>query len=268
MRHNVKIVQPCAASTFHPMGRRFCHARYHLNDIYMPESIRLAKRLVELTGCSRREAELYIAGGWVSVDGEVIEEPQFKVSEQCVTLHPDANLTPIEPATIIFHQPPLHAMTLDTICADNRSADDPSGIPLLRQHFYKLTACAPLERNASGLTVLTQDFRVLRKLTDDAATLEQEYIVEVAGERSPDILKLLNFGLKFNGKPLPPIKVSWQNETRLRFALKGVIPGQIAHACQAVGLELISLKRIRIGRLAMSKLPSGQWRYLMPHEKF
>jgi len=41
----------------------------------------------------------------------------------------------------------------------------------------------------------------------------------------------------YNGKALPPVKVSWQSETRLRFALKGVQSGQIAHMCQSVGLQ-------------------------------
>lgn len=247
---------------------RLQYTSYFPDTLFMTEPVRLAKRLVELVSCSRREAELYIAGGWVTVDGQVVEEPQFMVSEQIVELHPDANCTPIEPVTILFHQPPATEMTLDAICADTHSADDNSGIHLLRQHFFQLTPCTPLERNASGLLVFTQDFRVSRKLRDEAATIEQEYIVEVAGELIPDGLKLLNHGLKFNGKPLPLIKVSWQNETRLRFALKGVIPGQIAHACQAVGLQLLSMKRIRIGRVAMSKLPAGQWRYLMQHERF
>lgn len=56
----------------------------------MTDPIRLSKRLAELTACSRREAELYIEGGWVSVDGEVIEEPQFKVLDQRVELLPGA----------------------------------------------------------------------------------------------------------------------------------------------------------------------------------
>lgn len=232
----------------------------------MTDPIRLAKRIVELTSCSRREAEIYITGGWVMVDGNVVEEPQFMVTEQVVELHPDANLTPVAPATLLFHQ--TAEANPEAICRETRSVDDRSGIAPLRQHFYKLTVCAPLERGASGLTVLTQDFRVARKLLDDAATIEQEYIVEVAGELHPDGLKLLNHGLKYNGKPLPPVNVSWQNETRLRFALKGVIPGQIASMCAKVGLEVLSMKRIRIGRVAMAKLPSGQWRYLMQHERF
>jgi len=233
----------------------------------MTVTIRLAKRLIELVSCSRSEAELYIAGGWVMVDGQVIEEPQYMVSDaQVVELHHAANLIPIEPATMLIHKPAFADAV--QISAENRSADDTSGIYLLKQHLHRLTQCLPLERNAGGLQVFTQNFRVARKLTDEAATIEQEYIVEVEGELSAEGLKLLNHGLKFNGRMLPPIKVSWQNETRLRFALKGVIAGSVAHMCQAVGLKVIAMKRIRIGRVAMAKLPVGQWRYLMPHEKF
>ena len=233
----------------------------------MTVTIRLAKRLIELVSCSRSEAELYIAGGWVMVDGQVIEEPQYMVSDaQVVELHHAANLIPIEPATMLIHKPAFADAV--QISAENRSADDTSGIYLLKQHLHRLTQCLPLERNAGGLQVFTQNFRVARKLTDEAATIEQEYIVEVEGELSAEGLKLLNHGLKFNGRMLPPIKVSWQNETRLRFALKGVIAGSVAHLCQAVGLKVIAMKRIRIGRVAMAKLPVGQWRYLMPHEKF
>ena len=242
----------------------------------MTEPIRLAKRLAELVSCSRREAELYIAGGWVKVDGQVVEEPQFMVSEQKIELHPDASLTLAEPATILLHQPADTGMNagmannvaLQLIRAETRAADDPSGIHMLKQHFLRLTQHIPLERNASGMVIYTQDWRAARKLSDDAASLEQEYIVEVAGELPPDGLNLLNHGLTYNGRALSSIKVSWQNETRLRFALKGVQPGQIAHMCQSVGLQVLAMKRIRIGRVSMGKLPPGQWRYLMPHERF
>lgn len=240
----------------------------------MSDPVRLSKRLAELVTCSRREAELYIEGGWVTVDGQVVEEPQFKVSQQKIELHPEARLTPLEPVTILFHQPPGLDVgmgdnaTQPRVAADTHAADDHSGIAVHKGHFSRLTQTTPLEKGASGLQVFTQNWRVTRKLIDDVATIEQEYIVEVAGELAPDGLKLLNHGLSFNSRSLPPIKVSWQNETRLRFALKGAQPGQIAHMCQSVGLKVLAMKRIRLGRVSMAKLPPGQWRYLAPHERF
>jgi 23S rRNA pseudouridine2604 synthase len=234
----------------------------------MTSPVRLAKRLAELVSCSRREAELYIAGGWVMVDGQVVEEPQFMVSEQQVELLPKAKPTQLEPVSILFHQPPDNEFTLQMLSADTHAADDHSGIRILKYHFVHLSQCLPLEMNASGLLVCTQDFRVARKLNDDATTIEQEYVVEVAGELPPDGLKLLNHGLSYNGKALPPIKVSWQNETRLRFALKGVQNGQITHMCKSVGLQVLAMKRLRIGRVSMAKLQAGQWRYLSGYERF
>jgi 23S rRNA pseudouridine2604 synthase len=51
-------------------------------------------------------------------------------------------------------------------------------------------------------------------------------------------------------------------------ALKGALPGQIAHLCEAVGLQVLSMKRIRLGRVPLGKLPAGQWRYLREDERF
>ena len=242
----------------------------------MVEPVRLAKRLAEVVPCSRREAELFIEGGWVKVDGVVVLEPQFRISQQKIELHPDAKLEPLEPVTILFHQSPaidasmeaMKAMVPPQITFDNHAGDDPSGIRPMKRHFSKLTPILPLETNASGLLVFTQDWRVVRKLVDDAATVEQEYIVEVDGEPGAHGLKQLNHGISFHSRALPPAKVSWQNETHLRFALKSVQPGQIAHMCQSVGLQVRSMKRIRIGKVSMAKLLPGQWRYLPANDRF
>ncbi|HET9462405.1 MAG TPA: rRNA pseudouridine synthase [Thiobacillus sp.] len=240
----------------------------------MTDPIRLAKRVAELRACSRREAEQYIAGGWVRVDGTVIEEPQFRVTDQRIEIDPRADLSQAEPVTLLLHKPPGYrtgdgeqpASQLLTPAA-LWNGDD-SGIRPLKKHFAQLNLCAPLETDASGLVVFTQDWRVARKLTEDAATLEHEVVVEVAGEMAPNGLKRLNRGIPFQGRTPPTIKVSWQNETRLRVALKGAQPGQIAHLCEAVGLQVLSMKRIRLGRVPLGKLPVGQWRYLRGDERF
>jgi 23S rRNA pseudouridine2604 synthase len=240
----------------------------------MTDTIRLAKRVAELRGCSRREAELFISGGWVRVDGVVVEEPQFRVGDQRVDIDPQADLTQAEPVTLLLHKPPgYHTIAGDKPASQLLSAaslwdEDASGIRPLKKHFAQLTLCTPLETEASGLVVFTQDWRVARKLTEDAATLEHEVIVEVAGELAPNGLKQMNRGIPFQGRTPPAIKVSWQNETRLRVALKGAQPGQIAHLCEAVGLTVRSMKRIRLGRVPLGKLPPGQWRYLRGDERF
>ncbi|HSJ81982.1 MAG TPA: rRNA pseudouridine synthase [Thiobacillus sp.] len=240
----------------------------------MTDPVRLAKRVAELRSCSRREAEQYIAGGWVKVDGIVVEEPQFRVADQRIDIDPRADLAQAEPVTLLLHKPPGYRTTegeppaSQLLTPDTLWPDDRAGIRPLKKHFAQLTLCVPLETDASGLVVFTQDWRIARKLTEDAATLEHEVIVEVAGEMAPNGLKRLNRGIPFNGRTPPTIKVSWQNETRLRVALKGAQIGQIAHLCEAVGLQVLSMKRIRLGRVPLGKLPVGQWRYLLENERF
>ncbi|MBW8307900.1 MAG: rRNA pseudouridine synthase [Thiobacillus sp.] len=240
----------------------------------MTDPVRLAKRVAELRGCSRREAEQYIAGGWVKVDGIVIEEPQFRVADQRIDIDSHADLAQAEPVTLLLHKPPGYRTTegepsaSQLLTPDTLWPEDRAGIRPLKKHFAQLTLCGPLETDASGLVVFTQDWRIARKLTEDAATLEHEVIVEVAGEMVPNGLKRLNRGIPFNGRTPPTIKVSWQNETRLRVALKGAQIGQIAHLCEAIGLQVLSMKRIRLGRVPLGKLPEGQWRYLLEDERF
>ena len=233
----------------------------------MPEPVRLAKRLAEILPCSRAEAEQYIKGGWVTVDGVVVEEPQFRVLHQKIEVSKDASLLGPGAVTLLLHKPAGFEADLKQA---THSPDDRSSIKFLKKH---LTAelVTQLALPASGLVVFTDDWRVARKLQEDAATLEHEVVVEVSGSIKPGGLERLNridHGLTFNGKLLPPAKVSWQSEARLRFALKGELPGQIAYFCESVGLTIAGMKRLRIGRVAMNGLPIGQWRYLLPGERF
>ena len=246
---------------------------------------RLAKRVAEMVPCSRREAEQYIEGGWVSVNGVVVEEPMFRVADHKVEIDRNASLMELTDVTLLLHKPPGFDAVAELGEANKKikpaqqllqmtthAADDPSGTRVLKRHFAKLTATVPLETGASGLVVFTQDWRVLRKLEEDAGVIEQEVIVEVAGEVAPGVLRRLNQGLDSERQTLPPVKVSLNStsdtSSKLRFALKGVHPGLIAFLCERVGLEVLSMKRLRIGRVSMTQLLPGQWRYLQAHERF
>jgi 23S rRNA pseudouridine2604 synthase len=268
---------------------------------------RLAKRVAEMVPCSRREAEQYIEGGWIRVDGQVVEDPPFRVLNQKIELDKNANLMAPNQVTLLLHKPPgyddghdiddddddeddvprtpahtasrgargatkkpLFARQL--LVPANHAADDPSGTPILKRHFTQLTAPVPLEMGAGGLLVFTQDWRVARKLIEDAGVIEHEIIVEVEGEVPPDTLHRLNQGLSSDGHPLPRVKVSVnstsEGKSKLRFAVKGTHPGLLAYLCERVGLRILSMKRIRVGRVLLTTLPIGQWRYLLPHERF
>ena len=233
------------------------------------EGIRLAKRVAEAVPCSRGEAERYIAGGWVTVDGAVVEDPATRVTpQQTVALLPGAE--PVEPApvTILLHKPAgvdvagaLALIAPETLAASPHAR-------FLRRHLARLSVVTPLEQEASGLLVLSQDWRVTRKLVEDGARVEQEYVAEVAGAIADDGLSRLNASMRVQGRATAPLKASWQSEARLRLAGKDIRPGQVDAMCAAVGLTVESLRRLRVGRVALGQLPVGRWRYLHETERF
>lgn len=231
--------------------------------------IRLAKRVAEAVPCSRGEAERYIAGGWVTVDGVVVEDPATRVtSAQAVALLPGAE--PVEPApvTILLHKPAgidaagaLALIGPETLAASAHAR-------FLRRHLARLTVVTPLEPEASGLLVLSQDWRVTRRLVEDAGRIEQEYVAEVTGAIADDGVARLNAAMRVQGRTTAPLKASWQSEARLRLAGKDIRPGQVEAMCVEVGLTVKSLRRLRIGRVALGQLANGRWRYLHETERF
>ncbi|MGL6291319.1 MAG: rRNA pseudouridine synthase [Silanimonas sp.] len=245
----------------------------------MSEPIRLARRVAEITGCTRAEAEAYVRNGWVTVDGVMVETPQTRIGEEVVALDPDARKKPVEPATLLFHKPAgfdafngIGSAAMG-IGPDTHWADDPHEQRVLQRHFERLTPMVPLEPEASGLIVLTQDGRVARRLVEDAAQIEHEVLVTVDGRIAPYGLHKLASGMSAEGREIPPCKVSWQNETTLRFAIKGAQPGQLRAMCAEVSLDVTAIRRLRIGRIAIGKgpegaMPPGQWRYLPVGERF
>jgi 23S rRNA pseudouridine2604 synthase len=240
----------------------------------MTDPVRLSKRLAEQLGCSRREAELYIEGGWVSVDGQIIEAPYFKVDDQQIELLPGAVAAEVPPVTLLLHKPAGQPTATDPASAQVQlakashwSGDDARFSPRDR-HLARQTALLALEPDVSGLVVFSQQREVIRKLADPRDRLEQEYIVEVAGEPEEGGLALLAKGIGHRGRVLPKAKASWQNETRLRIVLKAPQAGDLRQLCEAIGVQMLSCKRIRIGRLSMAKLPIGEWRFLGEHERF
>ena len=230
------------------------------------EGIRLAKRVAALADCSRREAELLIENGAVRIDGEPALLPQTRVlPHQHVEIEAGARPEPVVPVTLLLHKPAGmatdHAHRL--LVPANHQEPERAGLRFLPRHVAGQRCMTPLETGASGLVVFTQEWRVERRLNEDAALLEHEFMVDVEGAVGPETL------LSFDHSPAR-VSVSQRGEghTGLRFAIKGPRPGQIANLCTQAGLRIQSMKRIRIGRIPLAGLLAGQWRYLLPHERF
>jgi len=236
----------------------------------MTDLKRLDKRLQAQIACSRREAEIYITGGWVRVDGEVVEETQAKVAEeQSIALDAQAELVQLPPASLMLNKPAGldSADAVQLITLEHRSAED-VGTRVLKRHFRHLLPVMPLESAASGLLILSQDRGFAAHMHEQRDRYEQEFAVEVLGTLSDEQRLQMERGRGLNEKAPSAIKVSWQSEARLRIAAKAAQPGQISRLCETAGLQVVSLKRLRVGRIPLSRLAPGEWRYLAAHERF
>lgn len=246
------------------------------------ELLRLSKRMSELGLCSRREADEWIAKGWVRVDGKVVSELGTKVyPSQKVTVERQAAAEQARRVTILVNKPVGYVSgqaedgyqpAVVLIKPENRWAEDNSPERFDRNQLRSLVPAGRLDIDSVGLLVLTQDGRVAKQLIGENTNVDKEYLVRVEYTkpgRLPDSdLQRLNHGLWMDGKPLLPAKVRWQNDDQLSFTLREGKKRQIRRMCEMVGLRVVGLKRVRIGRVKLGNLPEGQWRYLSPDERF
>ncbi len=248
----------------------------------MTEPLRLSKRMSELGLCSRREADEWIERGWVRVDGVVVSQLGSKVlPTQRITIERQAAQQQAKRVTVLLNKPMGYvsgqaedgykpAVTL--IDASTRWKEDKLNLEFHPSQLRSLVPAGRLDIDSVGLLVLTQDGRIAKTLIGEDSSIEKEYLVRVRYTKPgklPDAdLQRLNHGLSLDGKKLLPAKVRWQNEDQLRFVLREGKKRQIRRMCEAVGLKVLGLKRVRIGKVTLGDLPPGQWRYLRDDEQF
>lgn len=241
------------------------------------EKIRISRLMSQRGMCSRREADEYLAKGWVRVDGVVVDELGSKAwPHQKITLEREGQRQQGARVTILLNKPVglvsgqaekgyRPAITLiRPELQFRRGQGEPS---FDRRHLRGLAPAGRLDIDSQGLLILTQDGRMARALVGSDSRIEREYLVRVAGRLQPGGLELLRHGLKLDGHALRPARVHWQNEDQLRFVLTEGRKRQIRRMCELMGLKVVGLKRVRIGRIVLGDLPTGQWRYLRRDER-
>ncbi|MFM8467534.1 MAG: pseudouridine synthase [Oxalobacteraceae bacterium] len=248
----------------------------------MTEPLRLSKRMSELGLCSRREADEWIAKGWVRVDGQIVAELGSKVlRHQTITIEKQAQAQQARRVTVLINKPMgfvsgqaedgyQPAVTL--VRPEHRWSQDKSPLQFSPAQLKSLVPAGRLDIDSVGLLVLTQDGRIAKQLIGEESGIDKEYLVRVTyakpGRLPDQDLKRLNHGLSLDGQPLLPAKVHWQNDDQLCFVLREGKKRQIRRMCEMVGLKVLGLKRVRIGRVRLGNLPTGQWRYLGEDEGF
>lgn len=260
--------------------------------------VRLNKRMAELGLCSRREADAWIARGWVLVNGEPALMGMPVPPDAHIEVLPQARHEQAGQVTILMHKPvgyvsgqpeDGHEAAATLIGAPSQWRGDArhpaDGRRFAPEHTRGLAPCGRLDIDSTGLLVLTQDGRIARQLIGDSSGVEKEYLVRVQwapngpqgqGVIAQDVqsvfpaadLQRLRHGLSLDDQPLKPAQVDWMNPEQLRFILVEGKKRQIRRMCEQVGLHVVGLKRIRIGKVVLGNLPVGQWRYLGAEESF
>lgn len=234
--------------------------------------------MAELGLCSRREADEWIARGWVRVDGARVDQLGAKVTpDQRITIERAARSEQESRVTILLNKPigyvsgqaeqgykPASVL----LSAATRWENDRAARAFHPRQLHGLAPAGRLDIDSTGLLVFTQDGRIARRLVGADSTIEKEYLVRVAGHLGAAGLARLNHGLALDGVRLKPARVSWLNDDQLRFVLREGRKRQIRRMCEQVGLQVLGLKRVRIGRVMLGHLPLGQWRYLGEDEQF
>lgn len=241
------------------------------------EGVRLSKIMAERGLCSRREADAWIERGWVFVDGQRTAELGTRIDPQAeISISREAQKDQAKQVTILLNKPvgyvsgqpePGCTPAVSLIDADSqvRTLGDPEFKPWM---LRGLAPAGRLDSDSSGLLVFTQDGRVAKLLIGEDGKVEKEYLVRVSGQMAANGLSLLRHGLELDGKALRPARVKQLNEDQLHFILQEGKKRQIRRMCEGVGLKVIGLKRVRIGRVMLGDLPPGKWRFLHEGERF
>lgn len=242
----------------------------------MSEPIRLSKVMAERGLCSRREADDLIAKGLVKVDGVVVDQLGSKVDPRCKIEIADLGQKQLDDkVTILLNKPKGYVSSqpedgykaaVELIRPENKDPGEKKNFD--RRHLRGLAPAGRLDIDSQGLLILTQDGVLAKKVIGENSTIDKEYLVRVQGQLSKENLeRLRNGSLVIEGRKLKPARVDWLNEDQLRFILTEGMKRQIRKMCEAVGLKVTGLKRVRIGELQLGKLAEGQWRYLRKGEK-
>lgn len=238
--------------------------------------IRLSKVMADRGICSRREADELIANGDVYVDGLRVKELGTKVDPNCeIQLSERAKKDLSDKLTIILNKP------IGYVSAQPEQGYEPAILLLTKENYFGdsppdfsprdlngLAVAGRLDIDSQGLLVFTQDGTLARLLIGEDSQIEKEYIVRVQGQLIQRGLELLRHGLYLDDKPLKRAEAEWINKDQLRIILREGKKRQVRRMCEAVGLKVVGLKRVRVGQIRLSNLPEGQWRFLLPNERF
>ena len=223
------------------------------------EGIRLNKYIASSGLCSRREADTLIESGKVTINGEAAVQGS-KVMDGDVVLVDGMKVTPDDDMIYIAFNKPLGV----TCTTDKR---DPSNIIDYIGFDERIFPVGRLDKNSSGLILLTNDGSIVNKLLRAENGHEKEYLVTVNRPYDKNFIRSMESGVPVLGQLTLPCKLKPAGDKTFKIILHQGLNRQIRRMCEYLGYKVTRLKRIRFMNITLGDLETGKWRYLTSSEK-
>jgi 23S rRNA pseudouridine2605 synthase/23S rRNA pseudouridine2604 synthase len=225
--------------------------------------MRLQKFLSSAGACSRRKGEVYIRNGRVTVNGKIVTELGTKVDPQIdrIELNGKRVAPNHELIYIALNKPKGYIAS----CIRDRDEDN-IVLDLLDIH-QRIYPVGRLDKDTSGLLILTNDGKLHHRLSHPSFDHEKEYEVTVDRPLADGALRKLVQGLPMMGTKTRPARIKRQSARRFRITLQEGKNRQIRRMVRKIGGRVSKLKRVRVANIKLGKLAEGNWRYLTENEK-
>jgi 23S rRNA pseudouridine2605 synthase len=233
-----------------------------------PTPLSLARALSKFGVCSRTEAARWIQEGRVRVSGRLVTRPERRIDprREQVTVDGERVGDDTERIVIAFHKPPGLVTT----------RTDPGGRATVYDRLGDVGRwvfpVGRLDRDTSGLLLLTNDHRLGERLTDPKHEVAKTYHARVDGVPGEAALRILREGVSLPDGTMTrpagvrPLGAARGGHSWLEIVLTEGRNRQVRRMCAAVGHPVEELVRVRVGGLALGELAPGRWRRLGPEE--
>lgn len=227
--------------------------------------MRLQKYLAECGVASRRHAEEMIARGLVQLNGITVREMGLKVEEGDEVRVQGELVTPQVEKHYILYYKPIGEVT---------TSSDPEGRPTVMDRFRdypaRLYSVGRLDFDSEGLLLVTNDGELTARLTHPGSEVDKSYIARVSLQLTEEELGRLRGGIMIDGRRTARAKVKvLKAEALFSDVLITIHEGrnrQIRRMMEALGHQVLRLKRVRYGPVELGNLQRGQWRELSVQE--
>lgn len=223
-----------------------------------PEGIRINKYIASTGFCSRRDADRLIEDGVVLIDGIPAVQGSKVIPGAVVTVNGRPVVPKQDKIYIAFHKP------LGVTCTTDRR--DPDNIIDYIGYPERIFPVGRLDKNSSGLILLTNDGDIVNQLLRAENGHEKEYRVTVDRNIDQSFKRSMENGLPILGRITLPCRVTIRSARSFDIILKQGLNRQIRRMCEYLGYRVIKLRRVRFMNIELGDLKAGEYRLLKPDE--